>query len=393
MSSVEAAGLVLGILPVVQARLQKLGSLRASTIGDISNEPNAADVAAGGEITSSLPTSSEVDLSAPITTREPSAVEFKSDLPLSTLQHMVPQSLVETSASSQYDSGDSFNLDISCTSSSVPMHKIFVPTNTTMQATSPRDKVYPLLGISSDAPPPSESRKIRIAILEPSKDPTSTIKVRFAPVPLWDNAKYEALSYVWGDTNVKESIYLNGVELPLACNLESALKRLRRRYSDRLLWIDGLCIDSNDGTERNQQVTFMRDIYSLGSCTYSSGSIDVKFLKSRFDQTIESLRESGETLQRQQKQMLRIYCKKGLSIPEIQKHLSLTFMLQRDVDIWLTENNNTETRSCPYVSHDAEPENNKSHSSRSRFELKLPQGLFGQPQLCIEEVIMVAGRA
>jgi len=73
---------------------------------------------------------------------------------------------------------------------------------------------------------------------------------------------YEALSYVWGDEKNTRSIFLDGRVWNVTASLESALRHLRREdETDRILWVDALCINQGNTVERNQQVSVMRDIY------------------------------------------------------------------------------------------------------------------------------------
>ncbi|KAK3117238.1 hypothetical protein LTR53_001573 [Teratosphaeriaceae sp. CCFEE 6253] len=82
-------------------------------------------------------------------------------------------------------------------------------------------------------------------------------------VNLKDQPRYEALSYTWGATTLSNTILVNGrYHLPLTDNLWRALRGLRHRWCKRVLWIDALCINQKDVSERGQQVTFMGDIYN-----------------------------------------------------------------------------------------------------------------------------------
>jgi hypothetical protein len=77
--------------------------------------------------------------------------------------------------------------------------------------------------------------------------------------------KYEALSYVWGSKNVTRPIFLNQRKFPVTVNLESALRHLRERpewgSDGAVLWVDALCINQKDGSERTTQVQMMGNIY------------------------------------------------------------------------------------------------------------------------------------
>jgi hypothetical protein len=58
---------------------------------------------------------------------------------------------------------------------------------------------------------------------------------------LSNDPSYEALSYVWGNPTDKEHILLDGCDFYITSSLKSALKYLRSRDHDRLLWVDAVC--------------------------------------------------------------------------------------------------------------------------------------------------------
>ncbi|KAH9207768.1 heterokaryon incompatibility protein-domain-containing protein, partial [Leptodontidium sp. 2 PMI_412] len=75
------------------------------------------------------------------------------------------------------------------------------------------------------------------------------------------NPNYEALSYVWGSPTSSESIEISGKEYFIRENLSSALQHLRHPQNARLFWIDALCINQEEVSERNDQVHQMGRIY------------------------------------------------------------------------------------------------------------------------------------
>lgn len=77
-----------------------------------------------------------------------------------------------------------------------------------------------------------------------------------------DKPKYEALSYMWGDSPTRNSIIINGNEFKVKQNLYDALQYLRKRKAGTLYWIDALCINQDDAEERNRQVRIMHHIYT-----------------------------------------------------------------------------------------------------------------------------------
>jgi len=72
---------------------------------------------------------------------------------------------------------------------------------------------------------------------------------------------YEALSYCWGDPTKCTSITLNGARFGISANLEAALLHLRKPDTERVVWIDAICINQEDDTEKGREVNRMRDIY------------------------------------------------------------------------------------------------------------------------------------
>jgi hypothetical protein len=71
---------------------------------------------------------------------------------------------------------------------------------------------------------------------------------------------YEALSYCWGEPLFTHELTCNGVQYPITSNLCDALRRLRTNRN-RYLWVDALCINQHDPTERSMQVSNMLSIY------------------------------------------------------------------------------------------------------------------------------------
>ena len=73
---------------------------------------------------------------------------------------------------------------------------------------------------------------------------------------------YYAISYTWGDRNVKKPVYINGLRVWISANAHAALMDCRSEAEDRLVWIDAICINQDDEAEKNTQVAMMRRIYS-----------------------------------------------------------------------------------------------------------------------------------
>lgn len=102
---------------------------------------------------------------------------------------------------------------------------------------------------------------IRILVLNPGRD-VDEVSCHLSCVSLLGKPKYEALSYVWGDTNNMRTIMCSDGTVQITVSLYSALWHLRYHDHQRILWADGLCINQKDIEERTQQVRVMAKIYS-----------------------------------------------------------------------------------------------------------------------------------
>lgn len=77
---------------------------------------------------------------------------------------------------------------------------------------------------------------------------------------------YEALSYTWatedGDCKRTSQITCSDARIWVTKNCEVALRYLRKEGSNRILWVDAICINQKDVKERGHQVGIMRDVYA-----------------------------------------------------------------------------------------------------------------------------------
>ena len=78
---------------------------------------------------------------------------------------------------------------------------------------------------------------------------------------LSDDLSYEALSYAWGQPVFPELLHTHRGILKITDNLALALRSLRFKDRVRCLWVDAVCINQNDSTEKNRQVAMMSIIY------------------------------------------------------------------------------------------------------------------------------------
>ncbi|KAL2061852.1 hypothetical protein VTL71DRAFT_7230 [Oculimacula yallundae] len=112
--------------------------------------------------------------------------------------------------------------------------------------------------------PESDLRLIQIACGQQDDELNCTLTV-YTQNSL-RHRSYNALSYTWGDANVKTPITLNGEIFFVTPNLDAALRNIRcstagERGRQLPLWVDAICINQNDVEERDDQVRRMKDIY------------------------------------------------------------------------------------------------------------------------------------
>lgn len=90
-----------------------------------------------------------------------------------------------------------------------------------------------------------------------------------------DQAAYTALSYTWGPSEPMTEILLNSQRFLVRKNLWDFLNFARHyRYlkfwndnAPDLVWVDAICIDQQNNTERNHQVRLMSEIYRCAKTT------------------------------------------------------------------------------------------------------------------------------
>ncbi|CAN9144873.1 unnamed protein product [Alternaria alternata] len=99
------------------------------------------------------------------------------------------------------------------------------------------------------------------------------IMVRLTPFPTTVTPSYIALSYVWGEPGCTEEMLLNGQPVQKTVSLIAALRQLRALLGDSThapegfgnhnihVWVDALCIDQSNTTEKSIQVPRMGAIY------------------------------------------------------------------------------------------------------------------------------------
>ncbi|VUC31902.1 unnamed protein product [Clonostachys rosea] len=110
----------------------------------------------------------------------------------------------------------------------------------------------------------SSVEEIRVLKLSPADHFGAPINCTLAHLQLNSDTieEYEALSYVWDEPELVHTITLNGQPHRITTNLELALRFLRSAKRERTLWVDALCVDQTNLSERNTQTQLMKEIYS-----------------------------------------------------------------------------------------------------------------------------------
>ncbi|KAN0096027.1 HET domain containing protein [Hyaloscypha variabilis] len=109
------------------------------------------------------------------------------------------------------------------------------------------------------------AREIRLLGLLPAENPADPIRCTLQNVSLSTNPFYIALSYCWGTSAERSSIYVNDIQFPATLNLCAALRRMRSDSQGGTLWVDAVCINQADNVEKSGQIPMMKDIYTDAS--------------------------------------------------------------------------------------------------------------------------------
>ncbi|KAI1135346.1 HET-domain-containing protein [Hypoxylon sp. FL0543] len=102
----------------------------------------------------------------------------------------------------------------------------------------------------------------RVLIIEPSDESDHPISCKLRQYPITPDIGYDALSYTWGDEEPECRIFIDNKPFWIRKNLYTALQVVRRKEKELLLWVDAICINQDDETERDHQVRQMNDIFA-----------------------------------------------------------------------------------------------------------------------------------
>jgi hypothetical protein len=142
-----------------------------------------------------------------------------------------------------------------------------------------RDRCWELIRANNDEPnefykydnlsEDSEKKQIRLLEILPDDSGFCVVSCKIHFECLKTPTRYEALSYVWGESFQNRWIWViqngRGYRLNVTDNLYAALWRLRHHHGSRWMWVDAICINQSNTSERTAQVGMMRDIYAYST--------------------------------------------------------------------------------------------------------------------------------
>lgn len=79
--------------------------------------------------------------------------------------------------------------------------------------------------------------------------------------PIKSAPPYNAISYTWGDPGCNTTVIINGEQMVVRTNCDQALRQAFSYDEAQYVWIDAICINQNDVSEKNVQVAMMGGIF------------------------------------------------------------------------------------------------------------------------------------
>lgn len=114
------------------------------------------------------------------------------------------------------------------------------------------------------APERKEFRLLTVSPGDRSPDNVVQCSIKHESLSSGPIPRYETISYCWGNPKLRSQIILNGTVLDVPASTEEALRWLRHPETERMLWIDAVCVNQKDLHERSSQVNLMSETYRGG---------------------------------------------------------------------------------------------------------------------------------
>lgn len=108
------------------------------------------------------------------------------------------------------------------------------------------------------------SNEIRLVRLHPSPHKTHPLNCSLQHVPLSNPFHYEVLSYTLGCSTKTHSITISGKAFLVTNNLYTALRAHRKEDRDYLVWIDAMCLYTDQHGAECHQYLRVKPLFSGG---------------------------------------------------------------------------------------------------------------------------------
>lgn len=110
-------------------------------------------------------------------------------------------------------------------------------------------------------------RAIRLCSVLPDDD-GHALRLKLWTVPFEPSVSYSALSYLWGDPTHTDTAMVNGRECGITTRLRDCLRLIRKFKVTSPLWIDAICMNSEDSKEMSVQIPLMPAIHQRAIQTF-----------------------------------------------------------------------------------------------------------------------------
>ncbi|KAF1842326.1 uncharacterized protein K460DRAFT_420244 [Cucurbitaria berberidis CBS 394.84] len=116
---------------------------------------------------------------------------------------------------------------------------------------------------------PKSIRVLDILPLPIDDSDNAPIKAHLRVEDLGRNPDFTALSYVWGTHAPQPHVMrCDDVRFKITSNCHSALWHLRKKLGGFTIWLDAICINQENASEKTQQIPLMSDIYMKATLVY-----------------------------------------------------------------------------------------------------------------------------
>ncbi|KAH7088774.1 heterokaryon incompatibility protein-domain-containing protein [Paraphoma chrysanthemicola] len=130
---------------------------------------------------------------------------------------------------------------------------------------------------------PNPATHIRLLVLFAcEEEDVVDIQISLISVPFLDAPAYHAVSYTWGDHSSEEDITIcnsdngdskdrsnNCRRMTVRKSCANVLRQLAHFKTAKYYWVDAICIDQINDTEKSYQVAMMGEIFSRADCVLS----------------------------------------------------------------------------------------------------------------------------